>query len=727
MANEMTLDTPIGRLYGVGPTYEKHFNANSIYTVSDLLYYFPRAYQNRADIRRVVDGSLDDLPHAYILTVSAEPKAAEIRRGLKILKFRAFDESGSVNITYFNQNYLKDVFRVGATFRFWGKITQEKRTLCMSSPSYEPCLESKPLAPYISVYPLFSGVNQKYLAKILTQIRASIPVLIKDHMPERIRLENKLCTLAYALENIHFPESAEALERAIRRLTFDELFIFALSLSQMKTSSVSKNAPVMSECDLSPLLSQMPYELTNAQKRTISEIQADLCLKSVVSMPTDGEKYIAQEFLAKPMSRIVVGDVGSGKTICAAAAAYIACKNGFQCALMVPTEILAFQHFEDLKPLFENVGISCELLTGSTPTKAKRETLSRLKSGKTQFVIGTHALIQSGVEFSNLGLVITDEQHRFGVMQRARLAEKSKSAHVLVMSATPIPRTLSLMIYGDLDISLIDEMPIGRQRVDTFVVDESYRTRLNGFIRKQVSEGHQVYVVCPSVEEKKDDILDSADFNPFILQFNDTPPLKAAVDYAKILSENVFPDLNVGFLHGKMKSKEKDQIMMDFANGKIDILVSTTVIEVGVNVPNATLMVVENAERFGLSQLHQLRGRVGRGKDKSYCILVSDSNSETSRERLNIMHTTYDGYTIAERDLKMRGPGDFFSSSSSIRQSGEVSFNIAKSCSDEALLHSAFESAKSVLCVDKTLSSPENALLRAEVLKICEIGKKTIN
>lgn len=721
----MTLNTPIGELYGVGPKYEKYFASNSLYTVRDLLYYFPRAYQNRADVTTLAMGAMSDAPRAYILTVAGDARVAMVRRGMNILKFRAFDESGTVNITFFNQNYLKDIFKTGATFRFWGRVTQEKRSLFMSSPSYEPFLGDKPLAPYVSVYPLFSGVNQKYIARLLSQIRAEIPTLIKDPLPERLRLEKGLCTLGYALENIHFPESTDALERAIRRLTFDELFVFALSISQMKTISSEKVAPVIAKCDLAPLLSQMPYELTNAQKRTISEIEADMCMKKAVFEPTN-DRYVAQSFHLKPMNRIIVGDVGSGKTICAAAGAYIACKGGYQCALMVPTEILAFQHYEDLCPLFERVGISCELLTGSTPAKAKREILGRLKRGETQFIIGTHALIQESVEFSKLGLVITDEQHRFGVMQRARLAEKSKSAHVLVMSATPIPRTLSLMIYGDLDISLIDEMPVGRKRVNTFVVDESYRARLNGFIRKQVENKNQVYIVCPSVEEKKEDILDSADFNPFIIDFKDTPPLKSAVNYAEEL-KTTFPDLRVEFLHGKMKAKEKDAVMMEFANGKIDILVSTTVIEVGVNVPNATLMIVENAERFGLSQLHQLRGRVGRGSAQSYCILVSSSTSAKSRERLDIMHTTYDGYTIAERDLKMRGPGDFFSTSPSIRQSGEVSFNIAKSCSDTELLHTAFESARELLCVDKTLSLDEHALLRAEVERVCHSNSNTIN
>jgi ATP-dependent DNA helicase RecG len=427
------------------------------------------------------------------------------------------------------------------------------------------------------------------------------------------------------------------------------------------------------------------------------------------------------------MNRIVVGDVGSGKTICAALATYAMCKNGYQTALMVPTEILASQHYESLSPYFEKLGYNCELLTGSTPAKVKREILSRLASGKTDFIIGTHALIQDGVSFNNLGLVITDEQHRFGVRQRARLAEKSRSAHVLVMSATPIPRTLSLMVYGDLDVSLIDSMPPGRKRVDTFVVDESYRERLNGFISKQVAEGHQVYIVCPAVEEKKEDILDAYDYNPFIIEDKkSSSDMKAAVDYAKELKE-VFPHLTIEFIHGKLKGKDKDRIMMDFASGKIDILVSTTVIEVGVNVPNATLMIVENAERFGLSQLHQLRGRVGRGSSKSYCVLVSSSYGEASKERLDIMRTTYDGYTIAEHDLKMRGPGDFFSADPSIRQSGETNLNISKTCSDTELLNTAFECAREILSCDRNLELPEHQAIKERATRAYENSTRTIN
>ncbi len=708
----MDLNTPVKELYGVGEKIEKYLHSGGLFSVKDLIYHFPRAYQNRGDVRYVDDISSYNSYHSYILTVASEPKTAMIKRGMNIMKLRAFDETGTVNITYFNQNYLKDVFVVGSTFRFWGKITQEKRTLCMSSPAYEPILQTQALAPLIPVYPLFSGLNQKFLSKLIGEAIGQLSTFSSDYLPNEIRLNNELCSLNFALKNIHFPESEQALEAAIRRLTFDELFLFALSLSKMKTTQRSMTAPVIKDTDISPLLSLLSYAPTGAQIRAINEISRDLCPKNA------GNSCV-------PMNRIVVGDVGSGKTLCAAAAAYAVCKNEYQCALMAPTEILAFQHYESLKPLFEKLGIECELLTGSTPARAKRETLLRLKSGETKLVIGTHALIQDSVEFKCLALAITDEQHRFGARQRATLSEKGMSAHTLVMSATPIPRTLSFMLYGDLDISLIDEMPPNRKQVSTYVVNEGYRQRLNGFIKKQVENGNQVYIVCPTVEEKKDDLDNVSDYDPFTLALDDSQSqLKAAVEYAKDLQENVFPDLNIAFIHGKLKPKEKDEIMMEFAKGSINVLVSTTVIEVGVNVPNATLMIVENAERFGLSQLHQLRGRVGRGSDQSYCVLVSDSNNPKSKERLDIMRTIYDGYTIAERDLQMRGPGDFFSSGASIRQSGDTGLGISKSCSDTALLHSAFESAKNILDSDPELSSEKHLHIKAKLKTL--IDEKSI-
>ena len=713
----MDFNDKIGSLYGVGPKYEKCFNQNNIHTVGDLLYYFPRAYQNRGDICRIIDTPFDFMPHSYVLTVATEPKVAMIRRGMNILKFKAFDESGTVNITYFNQNYLKDVFTIGSTFRFWGKISREKRTLSMSSPAYEPIVPFKKLLPLVPVYPLFNGVNQRFIGKLIAEILPNINDIAEEYLPDSILDRVNLCSLPFALKNIHMPYDENALNASIRRLSFDELFLFAMGVSRIKSSQKGVLAPIIQDTDVTDFIKLIPYELTDAQARTVGEILLDL----------SGNGEGAVMGYGRAMNRIVVGDVGSGKTICAALATYAMCKNGYQTALMVPTEILAAQHFESLNPYFERLGFSCELLTGSTPAKAKREILARLASGKTDFIIGTHALIQDGVVFNNLGLVITDEQHRFGVRQRARLAEKSRSAHVLVMSATPIPRTLSLMVYGDLDISLIDSMPPGRKRVDTFVVDESYRERLNGFISKQVDEGHQVYIVCPAVEDKKDDILDAYDYNPFVIEDKKSASdMKAAVDYARELS-NIFPNLNIEFIHGKLKGKDKDRIMMDFASGKIDVLVSTTVIEVGVNVPNATLMIVENAERFGLSQLHQLRGRVGRGNAKSYCVLVSSSSGSASRERLEIMRTTYDGYTIAEHDLKMRGPGDFFSADPSIRQSGEANLNISKTCSDAELLNTAFECAREILSRDRDLTLPEHQSIRSRAIQIYESNTRTIN
>lgn len=711
----MNFDTPVKALYGVGEKIEKYLHAGGLCTVKDLVYHFPRTYQNRGDVRYAGDVSSHNDFHSYILTVAKEPTVAMIRRGMNIMKLRAFDETGTVNITYFNQNYLKDVFTTGSTFRFWGKITQEKRTLCMNSPSYEPVTVTKVLNPLIPVYPLFSGLNQKFLAKLIGEAIDALPSFLIDPLPNTVRLDNNLCTLGYALRNIHSPESEDALNAAIRRVTFDELFVFALSLSKMKAVQKTKLAPVINDTDVSPLLSLLSYTPTNAQMKAIFEISADLCPKNAVGLCT-------------PMNRIVVGDVGSGKTLCAAAAAYMVTKNGHQCALMTPTEILASQHYESLHPLFEKLGIKCELLTGSTPLKEKKATLLRLKSGETGLVIGTHALIQDGVEFNNLALAITDEQHRFGASQRATLTDKGSSAHTLVMSATPIPRTLSFMIYGDLDISLIDEMPPGRKQVSTFVVDESYRERLNKFIEAQVKESHQVYIVCPTIEEKqREDVDNASDYDPFSLFKEDSqPPLKAAEEYAQILQE-ALPSVRVAFIHGKLKSKEKDKIMMEYAAGNIDVLVSTTVIEVGVNVPNATLMIVENAERFGLSQLHQLRGRVGRGNAQSWCVLVSDSKGERSKQRLSIMKSTYDGYTIAERDLQMRGPGDFFASGASIRQSGDTGLGISKKCTDTELVHSAFESARRLLELDPDLSLDEHANLRAELEKAINEHASTIN
>ena len=491
---------------------------------------------------------------------------------------------------------------------------------------------------------------------------------------------------------------------ARRRLVYDEFFCFSLGAAMSQRREKSMDAPACLNADISRLLATLPYELTGAQKRTVNEIAHDMAGNT-------------------PMGRIVVGDVGCGKTVCAAAAMLIAVQNGRQAVLMAPTEILARQHYADLAPVFEGMGISCALLVGATTAAQKRRIKEALstddESKRLQVVIGTHALLSDGVEFAAPGLVVTDEQHRFGARQRAKLAEKNTNAHLLVMSATPIPRSLALVLYGELDISLIDEMPAGRQRVDTFVVDETYRSRLNAFIQKQVDEGGQVYVVCPAVEEQEQEPeeVTLSDLDEIFLAREEKPPLKAAVTFAEELKK-ALPNVRVAFLHGRMKSREKDAVMQEFAEGNIQVLVSTTVIEVGVNVPNAALMIVENAERFGLSQLHQLRGRVGRGARKSHCILVMGGDgavSRTSRERLEVMRTTYDGYRIAEQDLAQRGPGDFLATAEGgmVRQSGGLSFRLADAGEDMSVLTEAAADARELLWKDPDLS--ENPLLREHI------------
>ena len=685
-------DISVGVLHGVGKVKKDAYSRVGVESVEDLLEYFPRSYENRGDICLLCQAR-QDIKSAVILTVATTPKVHLIRRGMSLLKFRAFDESGSCEIIYFNQDYLRDKFPIGATFRFWGKVEMEKGKYSMSSPIAEPYIESHPLPPYTPIYKLTDGLSQKQISQNMSAALEIAKDSLCDPMPTEILEKYELSSLYDSLLSIHNPIDQITLGQAKRRLVFDELFTFALGMSMSAKNVVRENcAPKMTDTDITPLLSMLPYTLTGAQTRAIADIARDM--KSSV-----------------PMARILIGDVGSGKTICAASAMYIAVKNGYQVCLMAPTEILATQHYNDLSPLFERLGIKCALLTGSlTPSKkAKLHSLISTPDDNSRIdvVISTQALISEKVEFYKPALNIADEQHRFGVNQRATLLRKAKHTHTLVMSATPIPRSLALVMYGDLDVSKIDEMPKGRQRVDTFLVDESYRERLDGFIRKTVAEGSQVYIVCPAVEEAElpDDELDLFE----IFESDKKPPLKAAVQYAAELSERL-PELNIAFVHGKLKAKEKDEIMNRFARGEIQVLVSTTVIEVGVNVPNATLMIVENSERFGLSQLHQLRGRVGRGSKKSYCILVSGTKSknqlsEKSRNRLDTMRRCYNGFDIAEEDLKQRGPGDFLcmNTHASIRQSGDIYFKLADMCEDATLMENAFSEARELISRDPEL------------------------
>jgi len=712
----LSSDSDISCVSGVGPTREKQLKKLGINTVKDLLYFFPRAYEMRGNTRQLSEIGFNQ-PESVILTVAGEVKSAAIKRGLTISKFRAFDESGACEIVFFNSPFVKDVFHTGSVFRFYGKANLSKSHIQFTNPKYEPIIPGQDLPPLVPVYPLTEGISSKFIDKITAAVIDEALSSISDPLPDDVRIEHSLPVLSYAIRNIHFPESEEALKKSLRRLAFDEMYIFGLGISISSQFRKKSVGVAFSPCDMTPITSLLPYELTNDQKQAVNDIYKDTVFRN-------------EDGFVRPMSRILIGDVGSGKTICAVMAMYIAAKSGYQSSLMAPTEILAQQHYSDVSKIFDDLGIKTALLLGSTPAKDKKKIYSELQSGEIQVIIGTHSLISDGVEFSNLGMIITDEQHRFGVRQRAALKDKASSAHLLVMSATPIPRTLALTMYGDLDISRIKEMPKGRMKVDTFVVDESYRERLNAFIEKQVENGGQCYVVCPSIEKSESDDEDL--FSPESLWSDDayttSPSTKNVVDYTDNLRQSC-PKLSIEYIHGKMKSSEKDAVMKRFSSGEVSVLVSTTVIEVGVNVPNASLMIIEDADRFGLAQLHQLRGRVGRGSRKSYCVLVSGLNSEKAKARLEIMRTTYDGYEIAEKDLILRGPGDFLASSAddTMRQSGGFEFKMAKLCDDSELFDKAFSAAKKTIEKDPGLILPENEALRHAVSLAVSVNSSTIS
>ena len=713
-------ESPVTALSGVGKTKASAYERLGIRTLADLIHHYPRAYENRGDIKTLFEASMRGGKCAVVLTVATEVKRAMIRRGMTLLKFRAYDESGTAEITFFNQDFLRDKFPLGSTFRFYGRVERSGKGFSMSSPVYEYFDEVSPPAALVPIYRMTEGLSQKQVSMNVASALDSCMPELDDHLPHEVIEKHRLSSMRFALKNIHRPEDYRSLAAAKRRLVFDEFFSFALAIAMSNTKSRPTGAPVCRSTDLREFLSALPFRLTDAQAKAVKEI--------LIDMQKD-----------TPMNRMVVGDVGCGKTVCAAAAMYVAVRNGRQAILMAPTEILARQHYADLSELFGKLGISCALLIGATTAAQKKKIKSALVSSdpreRIDIVIGTTALLSDGVEFASPGLVVTDEQHRFGVDQRAALAGKGDKAHLLVMSATPIPRSMALIMYGDLDVSRIDGMPPGRQRVDTFAVDESYRERLERFIEKQVAEGGQVYVVCPAVEERDEDELGNIGLSEISTRgenasrTNDAPPLKTAVEYASDLSMR-HPDLRVAHMHGRMKSADKERVMSDFADGKTDVLVSTTVIEVGVNVPNACLMIVENADRFGLSQLHQLRGRVGRGKRKSYCVLVSDAaknEGSVASMRLKSLCNLYDGYAIAEQDLVMRGPGDFFRSAEedSIRQSGGIKLPLAEQCDDASLMSSAFAEASALLSKDPGLADHPN--LRSRINNMFEIQNRTMN
>ena len=681
-----TLNTDIRYIKGVGEARAKSLAKLGITDLRSLLSYFPRAYDDRRAYKKIAD--LIPGENACVCAVIAgEPKLSRIRKGLDLIKLRAVDETGALELTYFNQSYLKNTFHTGDAYVFFGRAEGTPSRPQMTNPLFEREGAHQITGRIMPIYPLTAGVSQSMLYKAVEQGLAACVDELPDILPEDVRLVYQLCHTRFAYENIHFPTDDEALSAARRRLAFEELFLLALGLKLLRERRTFVAGKQCKKVDLSPFFAALPFSLTGAQRRAIGDIARDLT----------GQR---------PMNRLVQGDVGSGKTMVAAAAIYMAAKNGLQCALMAPTEILAEQHYRSLAPLLEPLGIPCALLTASTKAKERRALNERLRSGELSLVIGTHALLSPDVQYQNLGLVVTDEQHRFGVDQRAALSAKGDDPHLLVMSATPIPRTLALMIYGDLDVSVLDELPPGRQTVDTFAVTESYRARLNGFIRKQVEEGHQVFVVCPKVEDGEEG----------------ESKLKSASEHAEEL-QKLFPDLTVACVHGRMKPKEKEAVMAAFAAGETDILVSTTVVEVGVDVPNATLMVVENAERFGLSQLHQLRGRVGRGKAKSYCVLVSDTPTEESRERLRVLTRTNNGFEIAQADLELRGPGDFFGS----RQHGLPEMHVKDLLGSMDMLHEAQSAAEALCRKNPALAGEELAPLRNRIAELFTANEGTWN
>ena len=681
------LDKEIRYLKGVGEARAKALGKLGISTYGDLVEYFPRAYEDRTSFSPIMGAPLDE-PVCIRALVANTPTLSRVRRGMELVKLRAVDDSGSVDITFFNQSWVRNQLHQGESYIFYGKLGGNLTHRSMTNPEWEPELsEGVRTGRILPKYPLCQGVSNKLLMGYVRTALDAVGDEVPDALPAHVREKYALSQARYAYENIHFPADFGALELARKRLIFEELFVLACAMDRLRASRTALDGIRIPDAGIVKFYASLPFTPTAAQQRAVSDALSDLSS-------------------GRPMNRLVQGDVGSGKTMVAAACVWNVCRAGKQAAFMAPTEILAEQHLATLRGFLAPFSLRVEKLTGSMTAKEKRETKAALAAGEIDLIVGTHALLTEDVAFSDLALVVTDEQHRFGVNQRGALSEKAETPHVLVMSATPIPRTLALIIYGDLDVSVINELPPGRQKVDTFAVDESYRQRLYGFIEKLVKEGRQVFVVCPMVEENEEY----------------DPSLKSAVEHAEALRA-AFPDFTVGCIHGRMKAKDKDAVMADFVAGKTDILVSTTVIEVGVDVPNAALMIVENAERFGLSQLHQLRGRVGRGAHKSWCILISDAKNEESKARLKAMCETNDGFKISEEDLRLRGPGDFFGS----RQHGLPEMHIADLCGDMNILQTAQTAAKELLEADPALTAPENAALLARVERLFEANRGTIN
>ena len=659
-----TPDTPLEALAGIGPKKAQAFQKLGVATLRDLAGLYPRRYEDRTQFRTIADAQPGEAV-CIRAAVAAEPRAQYVRSGLTLVKVRIADDTGALDVTYFNQPYRKNNLHAGETYIFYGKVEANGFRKTMTNPVCEQAARCGSVTNcFYPVYPLTTGVTQNDIRKAMTPALHACIGQLQDVIPADIARAYHLAQQDYALQNIHQPADAQALDTARKRLVFEELFVLSTAMARIRSQRRAEGGIRMKGADLETFYRTLPFSPTGAQRRAVAAAVQDM-------------------ISGVPMSRLVQGDVGSGKTVVAAALCALAAQNGWQAAFMAPTEILAAQHAETLAPMLDKLGISCTLLTGSMTAAQKRAALAAIETGAAQVVVGTHALIQQGVQFHRLGAVIADEQHRFGVAQRAALSAKGGSPHVLVMSATPIPRTLALIMYGDLDVSVLDEIPPGRSPVETYAVGENMRKRITAFIDKQVGLGGQAYVVCPLIEDSE----------------NAETKLKSAEQHAKDL-QKLLPHRRVAVLHGRMKNAEKDQIMRDFAAQKYDILVATTVIEVGVDVPNANLMVVEDADRFGLSQLHQLRGRVGRGTRQSYCVFFGADKGQVARERLRILCRTGDGFEVARADLAQRGPGDFFGQ----RQHGLPALHVADLAADLALMQNAREEAEALLSADPTLA-----------------------
>ena len=661
---------------GIGPKKAYKLNKLGIFTLKDLLYYFPRQYEDRNNLKKIVELKNEDKATIKALIVGVT--TSNPRKGMTLTKVDVKDETGYAKLVFFNQPYISNTFKNGDTVLVFGKVKKEFKNIEFRSCEIEHLSNSpKNACKIMPIYPLTFGVTNKEIISIIKSVLLNKELTIKEYLPKDIIDKYKLCSIDYAIRNIHSPSNKESFKIALYRIILEEFLILQLGLFMFKNGVTEVEGIKFEENEkLKDIISSLPFKLTKAQNRALNEIIEDM--KS-----------------SKVMNRLVQGDVGSGKTVVALLSLANCVLNGYQGALMAPTEILAEQHYISLTETLRGFGMNVELLVGSLTKKQKERVLERVKNKEIDILIGTHALIEDKVEFGRLGLVITDEQHRFGVRQRGKLSDKGNNPDVLVMTATPIPRTLALILYGDLDISIIDELPPGRQPIDTIAVSKDKRDRAyNNLVRSEVEKGRQVYIVCPLVEE------------------SESIEAKAAVELVDELKQEYFSDLRVGLLHGKMKASEKESIMKSFKNKDLDILVSTTVIEVGVNVPNATLMIIENAERFGLAQLHQLRGRVGRGKHKSYCILIYASKSEVCRQRMSIMEETNDGFKISEKDLEIRGPGEFFGT----RQHGLPELRIANIFKHMKILKIAQQEARYIIGEDLKLQKFENKLLKNEVI-----------